>query len=168
MERTASSFRELLNVCEGYRKIVVAGPQRSGTTFTAKTLASELGVNYVDEFSSPKTDEYVWQYAAKSESVHLNDFDFVIWMIRDKEDVEASERRIKWKYFENHKAEYERVFGSSDINNNYDMKHYYWNNIQRDALNADYVEFKYSNLKDAPGFLPKEKRVHFKPKQTEL
>ena len=43
------AWNDLLEVAKGYDKVVVSGCQRSGTTFAAKDLASELGYKFIDE-----------------------------------------------------------------------------------------------------------------------
>jgi hypothetical protein len=40
---------EEFNSYRGFRKIIVTGPQRSGTRFAAQCIAKELGYRYVDE-----------------------------------------------------------------------------------------------------------------------
>lgn len=167
-----NSYSELLEACKGYDRIIVTGPQRSGTTFTARALAKSLGVQMVDEHQHPsrlEADKYVWQYACHNHKIHKNkNVDLVIWMNRDREDVMKSEKRISWKSFERHKREYVSVFGveAKAFDNNYDMKHHFWNTVQKDKISARVVEFDYNNLKDAPGYLPKEERKDFTCKQT--
>ena len=169
---SVDSYSDLVEACKPYKKIIVAGPQRSGTTFVARSLASSLGYQIVDESESPdKFDckSYVWQFASRLHTLQdFNDYDLVIWMNREKKDVQASEKRIGWSFFEQHKKEYISVFGdrAKAFDNNYDMKHYFWNAVQKDAIQSDFIEFDYSNLLDAPDYLTKDKRVGFSSKQT--
>ena len=163
------TYAGLVEFCKDYRGIIVAGPQRSGTTFTSKALAKSLGYQEVDEFQLPKGKPYVWQFAAKTHKLQdSGSHDLVIWMNRPKEDVQASEKRIGWNYFEAHKKQYIDTFGKEALSfdNNYDMKHHFWNNVQKDLMTTDFVEFDYDNLSDAPGYLEKDKRKKFSSKQT--
>ena len=166
------SYKYLVKQCSGYKRILVAGPQRSGTTFTAKALAKSLGVQFIDESDNPgkfDCDSYVWQFASRAHTLHERyDYDLVIWMNRDKKEVEDSEKRIEWEWFDMHRTEYFAVFGkeAKEFDSNYDMKHHYWSSVQKDLIDAKVIEFNYSDLKDAPGYLEKEERKHFWNKQT--
>ena len=168
MEIIVNSFNELLHLCKDKSKIVVSGPQRSGTTFIAKSLSSEHKP-YVDEFDNPKQKEsYVHQFAAKSHLTHKVSCDLVIWMLRKEDDVLKSEARINWRGFDAEKTKYKKTFGDSvnDFSSNYKMKHHYWNTFQKHNMKSDYVVFRYEDAVDADGFVEKEKRRNFGPKQT--
>lgn len=169
---SADSYSELVEVCKNYKRIIVAGPQRSGTTFTSRALAKSLNYQIVDEAETPDrfgSDCYVWQFACRVHLLHnTDDYDLVIWMKRKKEDVEKSEKRIEWEWFDFHRDEYVSVFGDKamSFDNNYDMKHYFWNKVQKKSISSDFIEFQYENLSDAPGYLTADKRKGFSRKQT--
>ncbi len=169
MELTARSFSELSDICKLKDRIIVSGPQRSGTTFTARQLSNN-SKPYVDEFKKPSTKKWVWQFANNSHKTHLVDCDLVVWMLRDESDVSKSEKRINWKYFDIEKKKYQDLFGEikSELDSNYKMKHYYWNHHQKDQIKCDYVVFRYSDAVDCPEFLDKSLRVSFSAKQTSL
>ncbi len=164
------NYSDLVEACKKHRRIIVTGPQRSGTTFASKALAKSLDYVFVDESRNPnQEDHYVWQFASKVHSLHKrDDYDLVIWMNRDKKDVELSEKRIQWSFFEFHRDQYRHVFGDEAMtfDNNYDMKHYFWNKVQKKDIKSKVIEFDYERLSDAPGFLSKNKRVNFSSKQT--
>ena len=83
----------------GYKKIVVVGNQRSGTTFTAKYLAKALNFKYVDESAFEINDVYKFIHAFKDKTVvqapaltiyiHkiITQDDLVVFMVRDWSDI---------------------------------------------------------------------------------
>lgn len=167
MEIIARSFEELNSICSSKKRIVVSGPQRSGTTFIARQLSGK-DKPYIDEFERPSTNSWVWQFANNSHLTHDTECDLIVWMLRDESEVIASQKRIGWNYFKNEKEKYVRRFGveAESFSSNYKMKHHFWNEFQKDSLKCDYVVFKYEDAGDCSGFLEKKKREHFKPKQT--
>ena len=88
-----------INDYTGFKKIVVIGNQRSGTTFTAKYLAKALNFKYVDEhaillndipkFQKAFTDNVVVQAPAMSLYIHklATSDDLVVFMVRDWSDI---------------------------------------------------------------------------------
>ena len=84
-------------------QILVTGPQRSGTTFTAHILARGLNLPYVDEqdfnahdvpdncvIQAPYALKYVIELSFKHPNLHF------IYVIRDLEEIKKSMERIKW------------------------------------------------------------------------
>ena len=93
---------------KGFKKIVVIGNQRSGTTFTAKYLAKALNFKYIDEdaihvnvvpkFQKVFKDNVVLQAPAMSSYIHklVSSEDLVVFMVRDWSDILISVQKKKW------------------------------------------------------------------------
>ena len=104
-------YVEAIEKLAEFRKIAVTGPQRSGTTFCAHIISSDLKLRFVDEskigiFDRAKlanlidhNNDFVVQCPALSReiSTFADRTDLaVVFMLRDVADIEASERRIGW------------------------------------------------------------------------
>jgi len=96
------------SLVEGYRNIVVVGNQRSGTTFTGKVIAKDLGYTYKDEntfnirdeskflkLNNQKKSKLVFQAPALTYKMHklVTDDDLVIFMNRNWSDILRSVKR---------------------------------------------------------------------------
>lgn len=91
-----------------YSKIVVSGPQRSGSTFAAFLTAKRLGYERIDETRFNWSDYKLAKSLFKNKTVlhcpaltHvIEDFaaenTMIIFMIRDIKDIIASQERINW------------------------------------------------------------------------
>ena len=42
-------FELAVEKCKSFRKVLVTGPQRSGTTFASKAISTALGYRWIDE-----------------------------------------------------------------------------------------------------------------------
>ena len=175
-----SNFSELNNVIDGIvgRKVLVTGPQRSGTTIAAKMIAEEFNLHYIDE-EEIKIDDiqlfysanrgrtsYVLQAPGLAFIAHRLPVDVVVYMMRDIADIKKSEKRIDWakdwnnseanKYFMNNMA-------ASAV------KYYGWSEFQKpymDKHNKQYFEIDYESLKEHPLWIDKVNRINFKARQT--
>ena len=49
-----------------YNVVLVTGPQRAGTTITARMIAHDTGLRYIDESAFAATDEVRWRRVVKS------------------------------------------------------------------------------------------------------
>lgn len=162
------SFKECVKKSRQHKKIIVTGPQRSGTTFTAKILAKELGYKHIDELDFGVTNTSEWQnildnkenfvmqcpHFAK-EASHLEDV-FVVFMIRDIEDIKLSQKRINWQC---EGVELKKYDEDGDIAQ---VKYNYWHKNKP----KHYFELKYESLASHPSWKPKEQRKNFHSKQT--
>ena len=101
----------MIDILREYRKIVICGPQRSGTTFCCKAIAEALDYEAVYEESFNTYDEnkflslfstensQVIQAPGMTHLVHTIDDDlrvFVVIMRRSIEDIITSQNRISW------------------------------------------------------------------------
>ena len=93
-----------------YKKVLITGSQRSGTTIASHIIAHDLHYQYIDErdfyvrdkptFESFLADDnpMVIQCPAMSSCIHeySNDDILIAWMIRPIEEIIASGERIGW------------------------------------------------------------------------
>jgi len=181
-----TKFQSIIEQCKEYKKVLVTGPQRSGTTFAAKSIAKILGYRFVDEeeykvhnemmFISYLTlnEKLVIHAPAMSHLLPLNYHDtFVIWMQRNIMDVIKSEDKIDWHirefWNEKNKSINRFPFHTSVIEafpNNKLMKDWIWNNLQKVHM-YNYAELNYKHLRECKGFIKsKTKKQFWNDRQT--
>ncbi len=167
--------------------ILVSGPQRSGTTIAAKMAAKDTGYEYIDEgqfdAGARATFSRIVNYRTgivvhcpgMSYAIHefANEDRLVVWMVRDVEDIYASEQRVGW--WKNGPYRELRKYGYTDEGaKGYlegggriaRVKYEYWERVQRDKI-PHWLEIEYESLCYHPMWVPKELRVNFRIKQTE-
>jgi hypothetical protein len=180
------NINNILEKLRKYKKIYVTGPQRSGTTFTAKYLSKTLGYKHIDEhdfgthdFNSmvnvvKSTECFVIQCPAQTHNIlnfPMDNDSIVVFMIRDVYDIITSEHRIDWhqrgaegrerkKYMDSFNK-YTKPYLPISI-----IKYKVWDDIQKPSLN-NYLELSYDLLKTTDMWIDKDKRKNFKNKQTE-
>lgn len=156
-----------------FSKIIISGPQRSGTRVAAKMAAHDTGHRYVDEVDIGIHDlqqlralhasetNFVVQCPALCRWVHeFGDEDTAIVMMkRDPDDIAASEERIGWKGNQNELQKYGLTEGSSA-----EAKYLYWKQQRPQIANA--FEVEYEDLKEHPLWIPKDERRDFRAGQT--
>ena len=159
----------------GIQRILVTGPQRSGTTIASKILAHDLHFPYIDEMAfgahsfdkfydkARTTPKFVMQCPAMSPHVHLVPGTMVIWMRRDLPEILRSQRRIGWDEFEG--IEKDRYFygGNQEAAA---VKTEAWSRFQRVALGERGLDMSYDSLATHPLWIDAEKRRKFGSKQT--
>ena len=92
-----------------HRKIVVTGPQRSGTRIASKMIAADTGHAFVDERAFRTHDVALWRQiltrdklVVQSPGMFKEVLDdpppdiFVVVMRRPLDSIHASEDRIEW------------------------------------------------------------------------
>ena len=164
-----------------FRKILVTGPQRSGTRICAKMIAHDLNLTYIDEndigWTAPsiqRKDEFVRilrkctgfvvQAPAMAHACHVvpDHETAVVFMRRDIEDIIASQERIGWDHEEAELAKYGGTFGPIA-----EVKYDCWTRFQRDQIPHAF-EMEYEALARHSLWIPKEKRGDFLAGQTAL
>ena len=183
------SLKEIIQQAKGFSTVLVTGPQRSGTTITGKILSKELGYEYIDEFDFDVHNlekfnhclhrkNIVVQCPALMHLIHTiyreKDNVFVVVTKRGVKDVMLSEKRIGWNIkdepIERNKYLNDEVLSSYVPNRNAPVstiKYTVWENYQSTMIdNNHWVYSHYDYLKGHPWFVTKEKRIHFRPKQT--
>lgn len=157
-----------------YDKIVVTGPQRSGTRVCARMIADDTGHKYIDETAIgfyglsrackllKKHEQCVLQCPALCRYAHKFDGEKVaiVLMRRDLADIKASEERIGWERHATELARYELEEGEPAA-----VKYAFWEERQRDRI-TNPIEIEYESLAVHPLWVPKEKRARFAPHQT--
>jgi len=167
----------------GFDKILVTGPQRSGTTICAKMIAGDLGYGHIDEVvfgaydfnfvfkTITGKDKVVLQCPCHCVDIHkLGDRSdvAVVVMLRDRASIVASQDRIGWTvaYEPAELARYGINKATPGLRIS-DVKYANWYGWQK-AKVCNPFELEYSTLRDHPLWLDKEKRVGFESKQTKV
>jgi len=179
-------FLKAVEFCKKFDKIVVTAQQRSGTTITGKSLAYSLGWEYVDEskmklknittfpkllinkkkfvVQQPGFRMILEQYIGDIKKYKVG----VVVVKRDIEDIQKSRRRIGWKAA-NELVDLEKT---KDIGLKNPVIRAEYNVLHLEYLLKTYPNFVFLfNYKDLEGhhfWIPKEKRLKFRPKQTTL
>lgn len=175
------SLEGVLTLARDFQKVLVTGPQRSGTTIAAHILAEELEYEYIDEsvvgVADPgrmrdlltDKDRIVVQCPGFSASVHhfATDDVLVVFMIRHPEDIAASERRVKWNGHERETRRYAEQFGKHRLLELFervtaegklaDLTYFFWV-IEQRHLVPNHVELAYDDLSGHPLWIPKDDR----------
>lgn len=156
-----------------FEKIIVTGPQRSGTTLVAAAIAHDLGYYFYPEeqirvwelwrvrrlfkrttnlvLQAPAICRYVHQFSAPEVAIVL--------VRRDIEDIIASQERVDWTGEARELRQYGLKQGAIA-----DIKYRYWDEYQK-AIIRNPFEVEYELLKAHPLWLPREERAGFEPRQ---
>ncbi len=179
-----------MNVCEykdidikrlkRYKRILVTGPQRSGTRITAKIIAHDTEYEYVDENAFDSTNVEEFKNQVKREQVIIqcpamayiiHEFStadtLIVFMRRPLEDIVMSQGRVQWswwnkKMFRNYpKFKYKRL-------DRYTWCRLVYSHFEKEQRSKikQLVEINYKSLSQHPLWIDKEGRVKFLAKQT--
>lgn len=157
-------------------RIVVTGPQRSGTRIAAKMIAADTGHVFVDEMEYAIKDVQAFRQVLRRENIvaqsphMLKDLVddppagiFVVLMRRDLEQIHASERRIRWaEVFGGNVTELAK-FGLTE-GDPATVKYDYWDSHPK---SVPFLELDYESLRSHPLWVAEEERHDFGPLQTE-
>lgn len=166
--------RTIFEWLDGFDKILVTGPQRSGTRICAQMIAKDTGHTYVDErninFESlyrlwslcHKDERLVIQCPALCRHVHAFDADTVavVLMRRNVEDIIASQERIGWNLEKVELARYDLSEGVIAK-----VKYQFWDDYQKERIKHAF-EIEYESLANHPLWVTKELRWDFDATQT--
>jgi len=157
-------------------RIVVTGPQRSGTRVAAKAIAADTGHSFVDEMEFAIKDVAAFRQVLERDKVvvqaphMLKDLVddppagvFIVLMRRDLEAVHASEDRIRWAEVYGGKKTELAKFGLTE-GDPATVKYAYWDAHEK---RAPFLELEYEALRRHPLWVPEERRKSFGPLQTE-
>jgi diaminopimelate decarboxylase len=169
-----------------YKRVLVTGPQRSGTRIASKMIAHDTNLRFVreEEFSVHSvslfelivTREFtiVVQCPGMSHIIHKYSASdtMIVMMMRNVEDIVASEERIGWDhgYFRellklgisNSAAELRRARREGVRPS--ELKYENWE-TQKEVI-QHYIEVDYESLSEHELWIPKEDRSDFKETQT--
>jgi hypothetical protein len=158
---------------KAYNRIIVTGPQRSGTRICAKMIAYDTGMAYIDEAEIAVDSTHrmaqilfnqgiVLQAPGMCHCVHYfgkNENLLVVMVFRDINDIIRSQERIDWKY-----EAIERIKYGGKLGPIAKLKYEFWE--KQKPLIHHWVEVEYESLKEHPLWVPKEKREGFGDTQT--
>jgi hypothetical protein len=159
-----------------HNRIVVTGPQRSGTRIGAKMIAADTGHQFVDEaeFLIKDTDlfrEFLLRDGVVLQAPHmLKDVVddpppgiFIVLMRRDLEQIHASAARIGWtENFGGNTTELKK-FGLTE-GDSAAVKYDYWDAHDK---SVPFLEVDYETLRDHPLYVPDDQRKSFGHWQTQ-
>lgn len=161
---------------KNFERIVVSGPQRSGTRIVAKAIAYDTGKVYIDEADVNYHDFRLLQWhlmrsnvviqcpalCHKLHEIPLNST-LIVMVRRPIDEIINSQNRVKWSE-EANKLELAKYGYSSGIISR--IKYEYWDNYQKQILGQSGVTFDYHNLEGHPLFIAPELRPTFRHDQT--
>lgn len=158
-----------------YERVLVTGPQRSGTRICGKMIAYDTGFKFFDEvlFSVnhlstfekllAKHTQAVFQCPGLSHIIETfsTERTAIIFMIRPTASIILSQQRINWvssAEVKNYDTSQHPICEAKLIN---------WYQKQRNLCHHPF-DIKYVLLNDHPLWIPAHKRVNFKWNQTTL
>jgi hypothetical protein len=159
-----------------HKRIVVTGPQRSGTRIGAKMIAADTGYQFVDEAEflikdNDRFREFLKRDGVVVQAPHmLKDVVddpppgiFVVLMRRDLDQIHASAARIRWaEDFGGNTTELKK-FGLTE-GDSAAVKYDYWDSH---AKSVPFLEVPYESLREHPLFVPDDQRKTFGHWQTQ-
>ncbi|HTT92219.1 MAG TPA: hypothetical protein VMF65_21880 [Acidimicrobiales bacterium] len=159
-----------------HHRIVVTGPQRSGTRIAAQMIAADTGQRFVDEAEflikdSSRFREFLLQDGVVLQAPHmLKDVVddpppgiFIVLMRRDLDQVHASATRIGWtENFGGNTTELKK-FGLTE-GDSAAVKYDYWDSHEK---TVPFLELPYESLKGHPMWVPDDQRKSFGHWQTQ-
>ena len=185
-------YDEIIGQLSNFPKIIVTGPQRSGTTIAGRMIANDLEYQYIDEgvhASNTNTnrlrlllkdaENVVIQCPILASKAHwIASWDqnniAIVYMNRNVDDIQKSQKRINWDWDEAEKHLIEGVIQLENIPIEMDysmgistLKYRLWNEYQESKVKNSF-NLEYESMAEHPLWLVKEKRENFTAKQTTL
>ena len=186
------------NLFKGYKRIIIVGPQRSGTTFTSQALANTLNFRNVDENEFSVRDINMFRDIMKQENIVIQapamtcriqalvgKDDLVVFMSRKWSDIVKGVHRknrslsnwilmetmfdVERYYFNEYDNTAGKFFDKHVNKNSYYLDAYY--NMWKhyqSKIIPNCITLKYESMKNHPMWLDKSQRKNFGDKQTEL
>ncbi len=159
-----------------HSRIVVTGPQRSGTRIAARMIAADTGHEFVDEFAFSIKDDVEFRGILERDQVvvqapnMLKDVVddpppgiFIVLMRRDLEQIHASARRIRWAEDLGGNTTELRKFGLTE-GDSAAVKYAFWDAQEK---SVPFLELDYESLQTHALYVPAEQRKSFGPLQTQ-
>jgi hypothetical protein len=156
------------------KKIIVTGPQRSGTRITAKIIADTFQIPYIDEFEYRakwflfrSKAQLLKAYAAQAPAIMQRAWQLpkdvaIIVCVRDINDIVTSQKRIKWNCEEIEKAKFNKIAGLDMSQSIAKIKYDYAEKMKDERT----IFIKRGLFSEHPLWLPKNKRIDFAFYQT--
>jgi hypothetical protein len=159
-----------------FDRILVSGPQRSGTRICAQMIAHDTGYRYVDESEIGTDSLYLlwWLFHNRRRFVvhcpalcrHVHMFSAngsaVVLVRRSIDDILASQQRIGWGWEGLELVRYDQSDGVSS-----QVKYDYWDRYQKERIEHAF-EIEYHSLVSHPLWCSDGVRRNFGPTQTTL
>lgn len=159
-----------------YPRVVVTGPQRSGTTITAQMIAHDTGHTCIDETEFGVYDVQRFRELVTTRSGIVVQAPhmlreivddpppavFVVLMRRELPEIHASDERIGWTKGGAHRPE----LGIFDLEDGdpAELKYRYWDEHPHTFESCEVVNPR--DIETHPLFVKPERRRGFAPKQT--
>jgi len=161
-------------------RILVVGPQRSGTRICTTMISEDTGHWFVgeEEFGVDSLNR-LWKILQISSNVVIqapamsiysnllaadDEGLAVVMMIRDLEDIKASEERIRWQW---EIPEYIRLQTlHSESLSAAELKYGTWKAYQKECLGEQGFEVEFNSLEQHGLWIAKPGRLRFGPRQT--
>jgi len=177
------NYKDLLDKIKNYSRIIVTGPQRSGTTYCAYILAKDLGYTHYDEksFDTGNYNKFKNQISKNNFVLQTAEFTyclqdittpstFIIWMDRDNKDIAESEKRIHWRSFNGTKNKYIEYYPEhkdliNSFTENAPLKKHIFDKIQIYKMQTEWLKVPFNVLNQTSEFKTKTERKGFSPKQ---
>ena len=172
----ANSLAAVVEQARAFRKVLVTGPQRSGTTIATKILAYELGYRSVSE-KDIKTHS-LWRLHKRLLSLrreviqgpcfgsicHYIDTPktLVVFMRREVNEIVRSEQRIGWHAQQWELANYFRDSGTISA-----VRYECWEKYQQQLMEVPWIELEHASLAGHRLWVESDKRRQFSDHQTE-
>jgi len=165
-----------LTFLDMFRKVLVTGPQRSGTAITSEIINYETNLELIREWEFGYFDKKLFkefvddpipmviQCSGLCRWIHEYDAKDIAVVLcrRNVRDIIASQERIEWPGEELELNNYGRKSGIIS-----QIKYEFWEQHQRPLLTNPF-EVEYESLKGHKLWVPKDKRKHFNPFQTKV
>ena len=186
------------NLFKDYKRIIIVGSQRSGTTFTSRALANTLNFRNVDEAEFNVRDINMFRNVIEQENIVVQapamtcriqtlvgDDDLVVFMSRKWSDIVKGVHRkngslSNWILMETmfdieryHFNEYDNIAGKffdKHVNKDSYYLDAYYNmwKYYQSKVIPNCITLKYESMKNHPMWLDKSQRKNFGDKQTTL
>lgn len=170
------TLEQVIPALRGYKKILITGPQRSGTTIASKIIAKRLSLPWMKEESVDvdnlekffemhfKKKKYVLQAPALCHVCHELPVDAVVFMWRPNSEIEKSASRVNWEF---DRYEALKYFYSQSKTPSWNIKKMIWKVFQSRVVRNGFT-LSYRSLKTDVLFVEKKRRKKFDVRQTEI
>jgi hypothetical protein len=168
-------YYDLLKELKKFDKVVVSGPQRSGTTIAMKQIAVDLGYRPVKEESFFASNLMGFFYCLQEKKIviqapamsyilgELCEPDTaVVFMLRDYEEIKKSEKRVNW---DQAMSEANKYFSYDEAGIS-ELKYKIWSEFQKPKLKDRAFELNYDELVSLPLYVKQRARLKFHSRQT--
>ncbi len=177
--KRAMSYKDVLPSLKlgGNHKIIVTGPQRSGTQIGAKILAHDLNLPFIEEreFNTHNLEKFIeiiknhqkYVIHAPAMAPYIHEMPgIIVFMNRNIKDIIRSQRRVDWKEHGLHAGSIERTkYFEGDTEPSAQIKIRTWQTHQRILLETRAIDLDYESLKYHPLWVNQEDRNNFKERQ---